>query len=170
MWYSTLNFSSARIFERYDWNRFIHWFENPREAIFFSRMSWFIVSKAICKLMRMIPVSRPESKPVNILFAKYQSEVSVEWFLQKPDWYLQTALSSIIIHGLVVSHILKKFRDNWSKWDWSKIFRISLSTFFVQGFKLGYFTVFRKWDSLMDKLQICVMGMPNTAAMELLAI
>ena len=48
-------------------------------------MSWFIGSEAICKLMRIIPVSRPESKPVNILFAKYQSEVSVEWFLQKLD-------------------------------------------------------------------------------------
>ena len=38
--------------------------------------------------MRIIPVSRPESKPVNILFVKYESKVSVEWFLQKPDIYL----------------------------------------------------------------------------------
>ena len=30
--------------------------------------------------MRIIPVSRPESKHVNILFVKYESEVSVEWF------------------------------------------------------------------------------------------
>ena len=45
-------------------------------------MSWFIVSKAFCKSMRIIPVSRPESKPVNILFVKYESEVSVEWFLR----------------------------------------------------------------------------------------
>ena len=30
--------------------------------------------------MRIIPVSRPELKPVNILFVKYDSEVSVEWF------------------------------------------------------------------------------------------
>ena len=38
--------------------------------------------------MRIIPGSRPESKPINILFLKYENEVSVEWFLQKPDWYL----------------------------------------------------------------------------------
>ena len=48
-------------------------------------MSWFIVSKAFCKSMRIIPVSRPKSKPVNIPFVKYESEVSVEWFLRKPD-------------------------------------------------------------------------------------
>ena len=42
--------------------------------------------------MRIIPVGRPESNPVNILFVKYESEVSVEWFLRKPDWYLEKML------------------------------------------------------------------------------
>ena len=58
-------------------------------------MSWFIVLKAFCKLMRTIPVSRPESKPVNILFGKYESEVFVEWLLGKPDQYLQRMLLSV---------------------------------------------------------------------------
>ena len=34
--------------------------------------------------MKIIPVSRPESKPVNILSVRYETEVSIEWFLQKP--------------------------------------------------------------------------------------
>ena len=48
-------------------------------------MSWSIVSKAFCKSMRIIPVSGPESKPVNNLFVKYESKVSAEWLLQKPE-------------------------------------------------------------------------------------
>ena len=38
--------------------------------------------------MRIILVSKPELKPANILFVKYESEVSVKWFLRKPNWYL----------------------------------------------------------------------------------
>ena len=47
-------------------------------------MSWFIALKAFCKSMRIIPVSRPELKSVNILSVRYESKVSVEWFLRKP--------------------------------------------------------------------------------------
>ena len=44
-----------------------------------------MVPKAFCKSMRIIPVSRPESKPVNILSVRYEREISVEWFYQKQD-------------------------------------------------------------------------------------
>ena len=64
-------------------------------------MSWFIVSKAFCKSIRIIPVSRPESKLVNILFVKYENEVSVPWFLRKPDWYLYFYLLNISWFGHV---------------------------------------------------------------------
>ena len=39
---------------------------------------WFILPKAFCKSIRIISVSRPESKSVKILFVKYESEVCVD--------------------------------------------------------------------------------------------
>ena len=44
-----------------------------------------MVPKAFCKSMRIIPISRPESKPVHILSVRYEREISDEWFYQKPD-------------------------------------------------------------------------------------
>ena len=44
--------------------------------------------KSFLQSMRIIPVNRPESKPVSILSVKYAREVSVERFLRNPDWYL----------------------------------------------------------------------------------
>ena len=35
-----------------------------------------------------------QSKPVSILFVKYKINVSVEWFLQNPDWCLYRILLS----------------------------------------------------------------------------
>ena len=70
-----------------------------------------MVSKAFCRSMRIIPVNRPESKPVSILSVKYAREVSVEWFLRNPDyWYLYRMLFSV--------------EDYWKKGDRPKIFRI----------------------------------------------
>ena len=52
--------------------------------------------------MRIIPVRRPESKPVNILFVKYQSEVSCEkqidiykecYYLLNIPWFGRASLS-----------------------------------------------------------------------------
>ena len=48
-----------------------------------SRMLWSIVSKAFC-----VPVISPSPKPFRILSFKYERQVSVERFVQKPDWYL----------------------------------------------------------------------------------
>ena len=45
-------------------------------------MSWLIVLKDLCKSMRIIPVSRPESKPFSILSIKFEIEVSVKSFMQ----------------------------------------------------------------------------------------
>ena len=68
-------FSRKPLSERYNWNHIIEWFENPRDAIFLSRMTWFIVSKAFFKSMWIIPASRPESKPVSILSVRHEREV-----------------------------------------------------------------------------------------------
>ena len=51
-----------------------------------------MVPKAFCKSMRIIPISRPESKPVNILSVRYEREISDEWFYQKPDQKLKKIL------------------------------------------------------------------------------
>ena len=37
-------FIRKHLSERYDWNHIIEWFENPRDAIFLRRMSWFVDS------------------------------------------------------------------------------------------------------------------------------
>ena len=55
------------LLERYDPNHVIDWEENPIEDIFFNKMLWFMVSNAFCKSISIIPVKRPESKPVRIL-------------------------------------------------------------------------------------------------------
>ena len=48
------------------------------------RIARFMLSKTFCKLMRKIPVSRPGSGPklVNILYVRYEIEVSAELFLR----------------------------------------------------------------------------------------
>ena len=51
---------------------------------FLSKMSWFMVSKAFSRSMRIIPVNRPESKPVSI-FIRQICKRSVCWVvLAKP--------------------------------------------------------------------------------------
>ena len=75
--YLFLIFTQKHVLEKFSWNHIIEWFENPREAIFFRRMAWLIVSNAFCKLMRIIPFSRPESKPDDNLSVRYESELSV---------------------------------------------------------------------------------------------
>ena len=75
--YLFLIFTQKHVLEKFRWNHIIEWFENPREAIFFRRMAWLIVSNAFCKLMRIIPFSRPESKPDDNLSVRYESELSV---------------------------------------------------------------------------------------------
>ena len=45
-----------------------------------SKMSWFRLSKAFCRLMRIIQVNRQESKPDSILSVKYERVASVQWF------------------------------------------------------------------------------------------
>ena len=77
------------------------------------------VSNAFCKLMRIISVSRPESKPDNIFSVRYESEVSVSCKNQVDSYsecyYLLDIVRSVI--GLIVP---------------------------VQGFELLQFTVFQK--------------------------
>ena len=38
--------------------------------------------------MKIILISRGESKADRTLSVKYERQVSVEWFLQSPGWYL----------------------------------------------------------------------------------
>ena len=47
-----------------------------------------MVSNSFFKSTSIIPVKKPESKPVSILSLKYERHVSVEWFLRNLDWYL----------------------------------------------------------------------------------
>ena len=37
--------------------------------------------------MRIIPFNRTESNPADTMSAKYERELSIEWFLQNRDWY-----------------------------------------------------------------------------------
>ena len=62
------------------------------------------MSNAFCKLMRIIPVSRPESKPDDVLSVRYETEVSVSCKNQvdiySECYYLLDIVRSMI--GLVV--------------------------------------------------------------------
>ena len=102
--YLFLIFTQKHQLEKFSWNHIIEWFENPREAIFLRRLSWLIVSDAFCKLMRIIPVSRPESKPDDVLSVRYETEVSVSCKNQvdiySECYYLLDIVRSMI--GLVV--------------------------------------------------------------------
>ena len=90
--YLFLIFTRKLLSERYDWNHIIKWFENPRETIFLSRMQWFVVSKAFCKSMRIILVSRPELKPVNILLIW---KWSICWMVLAKTWLI--FIESVVI-------------------------------------------------------------------------
>ena len=46
---------------------------------------WFYSAKSFLQIVRFIPVIRPELKPVSISSVRCESEVSVEWFLGKPN-------------------------------------------------------------------------------------
>ena len=102
--YLFLIFTQKHQLEKFSWNHIIEWFENPREAIFLRRLSWLIVSNAFWKLMRIIPVSRPESKPDDVLSVRYETEVSVSCKNQvdiySECYYLLDIVRSMI--GLVV--------------------------------------------------------------------
>ena len=52
---------------------------------FFKSMSWLIVSNAFWRSIKIIPVTKPSSKPFKILSFKKERHVSVEWFFLKPD-------------------------------------------------------------------------------------
>ena len=80
-------FTQKRLLERQDSNQFFYWFENPREVIFLSNISWILVSKAFCKLTRISPVNIAESIFVIILPVKCEREVYLDWFLRNPDRY-----------------------------------------------------------------------------------
>ena len=59
---------------------------------------WNVVAygvKCFCKSISIIPVKRPESKPVSILSVRYERHASAEWFLQNPNWYLYRILLSV---------------------------------------------------------------------------
>ena len=59
--------------------------------------------------MRIIPVSRPQSKPVIILFVKYESEASVEWFLREYSMVCWWIIFSKILETIGRSKIGLKF-------------------------------------------------------------
>ena len=124
-----------------------------------------MVSKAFCRSMRIIPVNRPESKPVSILSVKYARKVSVEWFLRNPDWYLQRTLFSVkrfMVWSCITFSIILETIGTIKP----KNFRISLSAFIIKRLELCYLIVFQKMKKFMDKLQIWVTGMANPILIE----
>ena len=48
----------------------MHLSEKPIASSFYNKNSWFIVSKAFCRSIKIIPVSKPSSKPFRILSVK----------------------------------------------------------------------------------------------------
>ena len=93
-------------------------------------MSWFIVSKAFCKSMRIIPVSRPESKPVNILFVKYESEVGPVWKMVNtwPKKNLCYPVSKIGVFDFLLSGIFGKKNKEIKKVDFWSILAFFVSS------------------------------------------
>ena len=62
-WTFTWNFLQ----DRYDLYQSIASRENPNDDIFRSNILWSIVSNAFWRSIKIIPVRRPESKPLDIL-------------------------------------------------------------------------------------------------------
>ena len=57
--------------QRYDQNHLIHWSKKPIASRFFIKISLFIVSKAFCRSIKIIPVSsKSSSKPFRTLSVK----------------------------------------------------------------------------------------------------
>ena len=46
----------------------------------------YIVSNAFWSSIKTISVRRPESKPLDILSVKQDTQISVKWFFRNPDW------------------------------------------------------------------------------------
>ena len=116
--------------------------------------------------MRIIPVSRPESKPVNILSVRYESKVSVEWFLQNQiDIYRECSQPLDIPlfgpYSLVWSYItLSVNLETIGRGEIGlKPLESVFLPFLCRGLSFASLQSFGKCDSLMDKLQIFLMGM-----------
>ena len=56
--------------ERYDLNHIIVLSENLIALSFSNKISWFIVSKALCRSIYIIPVNKPSSNSFKILSVK----------------------------------------------------------------------------------------------------
>ena len=65
-WTFTWNF----LLDKYDLYQTITSRENPNNGIFRSNILWFIVTNAFWRSIKIIPVRRPESKPLDILPVK----------------------------------------------------------------------------------------------------
>ena len=50
----------------------------PIDSRFFNKISWFIVLKAFCRSIKVIPVSKPSSKPFRIFSVKKERHRLVE--------------------------------------------------------------------------------------------
>ena len=69
----TFNF----LYHRYDFKQIMKSLENPKNSILLIRLSWLIVSNAFWRSMSIIPVWRPDSKPVSILLFRYKKHEPV---------------------------------------------------------------------------------------------
>ena len=87
-WIFTWNF----LLDRYDLYQSITLHENPNNSIFRSNILWSIVLNAFWRSIKMTPIRRIESKPLDILTAKQDRKKLVEWFYQNPDWNLYKML------------------------------------------------------------------------------
>ena len=63
----------------------MHLSEKPIASSFYNKNSWFTVSKAFCRSIKIILVSKPSSKPFRILSVKKDRYRLVERLVPNPD-------------------------------------------------------------------------------------
>ena len=62
--------------QRYARNHRIHWSKKPIASNFFNKILWFIVLKALCRSIKVIPVRKHSRKPFRILSVKKDTQIS----------------------------------------------------------------------------------------------
>ena len=94
-------------------NHFVTSLEKPIHFIYSISILWSIVSKAFCKLIKIIPVNNPKSNAFATSSCRYERQESVELNFRKPDWNLYK------LFFLVTNSIV------WSWMTFSRIFQIT---------------------------------------------
>ena len=115
----------------YDSNQYTEWFENLRADIY--------GVKSFLQIEENRSGQQTKIKACQYFICQIWN-VSVCWVVLAKSRLVsvENVVLREIIHSLVVYYFFYNFGD------WPKIFRICLSTFFIQRFQLCYFIIFRK--------------------------